>query len=171
MLAGVAITLILGACGDDARYAGPPDDGRGVDWYVAGAAVDPDGNVVVTGRSGVNLIPDGDGGERPIQRFTLPSGVADGATDLHGLSSDVDGNPWVLVGRERVPVRVSDGSGGTVHAAAPGLEVVRDAAADVPGVAGTAARDVTAVGVVDEGTLLVGSRGRGGGPRWVPRGR
>jgi hypothetical protein len=162
VLAGLALVALLGACGDgDARYAGAPDDGLGVDWYVAAAAVDQDGTVVVAGRSGVNLIPAGDAGERPIKRFALPSGVAGGATDLHGLSSDVAGNAWVLVGPQLVPVRIS---GGTVHAATPGLTAVHDAAAAVPGVTGTDPRDVSAVGVIDDGTLLVGSRGRDGGP-------
>ena len=152
-LAAVAV-LALGACGDDeGTYVESP---AGASWGVGAAGADRDGTLVLTGQNrALTVVPGEDSGVVTGEPFDVPAGLASDA-DPRGVSVDGSRTAWILVGDALVPVRVRDGE---PHATAATLQKVgeREAGTLLPGAVPDQARATTAVAVVDDAAVVVGS--------------
>jgi len=146
--------LALGGCGDgDGTYVESP---AGAGWGVGAAGADRDGTLVLTGQNrALTVVPGEDSGVVAGEPFDVPAGLASDG-DPRGVSVDGSRTAWVLLGDALVPVRARDGE---PHAAAATLEKVgeREAGALLPGAVPDQARATTAVAVVDDATVVVGS--------------
>ena len=151
-VAAVAV-LALAGCGDEeSRYVESP---VGAAWGVGAAGADRDGTLVLTGQDRALTVPPGEAsGVVTGESFEAPAEPASG--DPRGVSVDESRTAWVLVGDALVPVRAGDGE---PHAAAGTLGKVggREAGAVLPGAVPDTARATTAVAVVDDSAVVVGS--------------
>jgi hypothetical protein len=157
--AAVAVLALAGCGDDDARYVESP---VGAAWGVGAAGADRDGTLVLTGQNRALTVPPGEASEVVTgETFEAPAELASG-DDPRGVSVDGSRTAWVLVGDALVPVRARDGE---PHATAGTLGKVggREAGAVLPGAVPDTARATTAVAVVDDSAVVVGTYADVGG--------